>query len=260
MAGITIYTNCGCLLTYCRFVLLSGKGCYSCKPPNTPPDKAEFWGIKYNTMKYAFLLSIGITFLLNSCAQPVSPANNIGGPCEGCEAIYESPVPFDKLDHLCWLPDWNGQGTKLAVNGIVYHPDGTPAADVTIYIYHTDQKGVYPTKGDEKGWAKRHGYLRGWMKTNEKGEYKFFTLKPASYPQGKNPAHIHVTIKEPGKHEYWIDEYLFVDDPYLSDAEKSKLPNRGGTGILVTKDTGNMLKAERHIYLGKNIPGYPAAK
>jgi protocatechuate 3,4-dioxygenase, beta subunit len=37
---------------------------------------------------------------------------------------------------------------------------------------------VYTVKGDETGWGKRHGYLRGWMKTNEKGGHKFFTLMP----------------------------------------------------------------------------------
>ena len=182
---------------------------------------------------------------------------HIGGSCEGCEAIHESPVPFDSLKNMSWLPDWNEQGPKLAVNGTVYNADGSPAPNVVVYIYHTDQKGVYPTKGDEKGWGKRHGYLRGWMKTNEKGEYKFFTLRPAAYPGRQDPQHIHVTIKEPGKNEYWIDEYVFDDDPLLTDKQRKASENRGGSGILVLKDVGNMLKAERNIYLGKNIPDYP---
>jgi protocatechuate 3,4-dioxygenase beta subunit len=208
-------------------------------------------------MKYLLLLSFLSAFSCNSRSQDNDQAGKIGGPCEGCEAIHESFVPFEKLSNMCWLPDWNDKGTRLAVNGVVYNTDGTPAAGVIIYIYHTDQSGVYPKKGDEKGWGKRHGYLRGWMKTNEKGEYKFFTLKPASYPGEPNPAHIHVTIKEPDKNEYWIDEYLFDDDPYLTDAERKKIQNRGGNGILKTKNVGPLLKAERHIYLGKNIPGYP---
>ena len=170
-----------------------------------------------------------------------------GGDCEGCEAIYECPVSFDKLEPLVWLPDWKEKGTKLAVNGVVYKADGkTPAPNVIIYIYHTDQKGVYPTKGDEKGWAKRHGYLRGWMRTNEKGEYKFFTLLPASYPDSKAPRHIHVTVKEPDKNDYWIDEYLFENDPFLTTEEKSHLKGRGGNGVLKTKEVEpGFLKAEK---------------
>ena len=96
------------------------------------------------------------------------------------------------------------------------------------------------------------------MKTNEKGEYKFFTLKPASYPNSKAPAHIHVTIKEPGRNEYYIDEYLFDDDPFLTLEERNRQPGRGGNGILKTVEVEKgFLKSERNIYLGKKIPNYP---
>ncbi len=211
------------------------------------------------------LLITLITF--SGCSQSNSQNNkstkmHVGGSCEGCEAIYESPVPFEKLNNLCCLPDWNETGTRLAVNGVVYKPDGTPAPDVIIYIYHTDQTGHYATKGNETGWGKRHGYIRGWMKTNEKGEYKFFTLKPAAYPGRKDPAHIHVMIKEQDKNEYWIDEYLFDNDTLLTNNKRKGLENRGGSGILPVSSYyigRKSLKSERNIYLGKNIPDYPSA-
>lgn len=214
------------------------------------------------------LVLITILLALQSCAQSApqqkeakASDTKVGVSCEGCEAIFESPVEFDKLPNMIWLPDWHQDSARgLAVNGIVYNPDGTPAPGVIIYIYHTDQTGVYPTKGGEKGWEKRHGYLRGWMKTNEKGEYKFWTRRPASYPNSNNPQHIHAIIKEPGKTPYWIDDYLFEDDPYLSASAKANQPERGGNGILKIKPYyvgKSMLKSERHIYLGKNITGYP---
>jgi len=200
----------------------------------------------------------------NTAKKQTQYGMHVGGQCEGCEAIHESPVPFDSLKNITWLPDWNdkarlpdGQGRKLEVNGVVYNANGKPAPNVVIYVYHTDQTGIYPKKGDEKGWGKRHGYIRGWMKTNEKGEYKFFTLRPAAYPGGQNPEHIHITIKEPDKNEYWIDEYLFDDDPILTQKERKNCEDRGGSGIIKVKDDGNILKAERNIYLGKNIPDYP---
>lgn len=213
-------------------------------------------------MHYLFFL-LFILYSAGSCSQnptaekPKKGDKPVGGSCEGCEAIHESPVPFGKLTNLCWLPDWNEAGTRLAVNGVVYNPDGSPAPGVVIYIYHTDQAGIYPVRSGDTGWGKRHGYLRGWMRTNEKGEYKFFTLKPASYPEGRNPAHIHVTIKEPGLNEYWIDEFLFDDDPFLTTEARKNCRDRGGSGIIRTKDVGQMLKAERNIFLGKNIPGHP---
>ena len=211
-------------------------------------------------MKSLFYLPVFLILAITGCSQSASKTNKVGGACEGCEAIHESPEPFEKLNWMAWLPDWNEKGTRLAVYGIVYNPDGTPAPNVIIYVYHTDQTGHYSKKGDEKGWGKRHGYIRGWLRTNEKGEYKFFTLKPAPYPDAKIPAHIHVTIKEPALNEYYIDEYLFDDDPLLTNDERKKQEGRGGNGIIKTKDVGNMLKADRNIYLGRNIPDYPATK
>jgi protocatechuate 3,4-dioxygenase beta subunit len=84
-----------------------------------------------------------------------SAYENVGGPCEGCEAVHESPVPFAQLSWTDTLPDFNEPGLKLKVSGTVYKWDGkTPAAGVVLYVYHTNQKGVYPKRGDETGWGR----------------------------------------------------------------------------------------------------------
>ena len=218
-----------------------------------------------------FWVLILLTISLQACTQsgttvknqPSASDKKVGGNCEGCEAIYESPVPFSQLNEVDTLPDFNGAGPKIQISGIIYKPDGkTPAAGVVLYVYHTDQKGIYATKGNEKGWGKRHGYIRGWIKTNEKGEYKIYTLVPASYPNSSNPKHIHPTIKEPGFSEYWIDEFVFDDDPLLPASERNRTQPVGGNGVLKTvpiaigmKD--GMLQAERNITLGLNVKDYP---
>lgn len=163
------------------------------------------------------------TFILLTVMLTVSACfaqdKKVGGPCEGCEAIYESPVPFGKLKSVVLLPDATWEGKKpLGINGTVYKADGkTPAAGVVLYLYHTDETGHYAKKGDEKGWAKRHGYIRGWVRTDEKGFYKFVTLRPAPHPGRTDPAHIHIVVKEPGLNDYYIDEFLFADDPLLTE-------------------------------------------
>ena len=217
-------------------------------------------------MKLLYLFLLIVCSSLTSCSQNNSTKNakqeyktHIGGSCEGCEAIYESPVPFEQLKNVDTLPDFNDPGPKIEISGIVYQNDGkTPAADVVLYVYHTDQKGVYPARGNEKGWAKRHGYIRGWVKTDKNGSYSFYTLVPASYPNSKNPKHIHPTIKETDKNEYWIDEYLFEGDPHLQ-YEKSDRPPRGGNGIIKPHMQDGMLRATRNIILGLNVPNYQNA-
>jgi protocatechuate 3,4-dioxygenase beta subunit len=192
--------------------------------------------------------------------QQVRQKQKIGGPCEGCEVIYQSPIPFEKLDWIDTLPDYNEKGPKLVVSGTVFQRDGrTPASDVVIYVYHTDQTGRYTNRNGETGYAGRNGYIKGWLKTNEKGQYRFYTLKPASYPASTNPAHIHPLIKESDKNEYWIDEYLFEGDPFLTAEEKRKQEQRGGSGIISLHEKDGILYGERNIYLGQNIPGYPSS-
>ena len=207
-------------------------------------------------------------FSLQACSQnsPQGPGGEsktkkrIGGPCEGCAAVFESPVPLDKLSWIDTLPDFNEPGPKMMISGTIYQADGkTPAPGVVLFIYHTDQGGEYTNKYNDKGWARSQGYIRGWMKTNEKGQYRFYTLMPASYPNSTAIKHIHPTIKEPGKNEYWIDEFIFDDDPFLTADRRKEHQQRGGDGLIKLKNINGILLGERNIYLGKNIPDYATA-
>lgn len=217
--------------------------------------------------RFIHLLVLSLIAGYTSCSQNAGrqPARNqpnkkeikVGGNCEGCEAIYECPVPFDHLNEVDTLPDFNDPGPKLEISGIIYQSDGrTPAPDVVLYVYHTDQKGVYPVRGNPNNWARRHGYIRGWLRTNAKGEYKLYTLVPASYPNSNNPKHIHPIIKEAGKSEYWIDEFVFDNDPLLPESERTRSKPVGGSGVLKTTLKDDMLRATRNIVLGLYVPAY----
>ena len=177
----------------------------------------------------------------------------VGGPCEGCEAIYEwgdkRLLPIDTL------PDFREPGPKLKLTGTIYQADGkTPAAGVILYIYHTNQEGIYPTKGGEQGWGLRHGYLRGWIKSGADGKYTFYTLRPGAYPERSSPAHIHATIKEPGVQEYYIDDYEFEDDPLVQ--KEGRGAPRGGSGLVALQKEGELWVARRDIILGQHVPSY----
>lgn len=185
----------------------------------------------------------------------LSNSPKVGSGCDGCELMYEG-MPR-KLSNTTYLPGWAGGTQKMIVEGTVYRKDGhTVAPGVIVYIYHTDSKGYYsPSLGQVNG--KRHGHLRGWVKTGCDGKYRFYTSMPAPYPQHDNPAHIHPVIKEPGISEYYIDEYQFTGDPLLTDTLRRKTENRGGPGIVtLSKNKAGILICKRDIILGQNIPNY----
>lgn len=179
---------------------------------------------------------------------------SIGGRCDRCEGI------FDLRGTASWtdtLPGYYEAGECMVISGTIFQPDGrTPAPGIILYVYHTDTKGLYakrPGDGDDGP----HGYMRGWMKTDAKGRYRFFTIRPASYPNSRNPQHIHPLIYEPGKGYYWIDEYLFADDPLLPAEERNKKSPRGSYGVItLTKNSQGLWEGKRDIVLGKNVAGY----
>ncbi len=169
--------------------------------------------------------------------------------CEGCEAIYERS--FDDLGWETTIPDKNEPGEPMVISGIVYQTDGSsPAEGVVLYVYHTNAEGVYPKRGNEKKWARRHGYLRGWMKTDADGRYRFTSIRPATYPSRTEPAHVHITLKEPNRQEYWIDAFRFDDDPLVTEKFKNDRQNRGGSGIISLRiDDEGVWMGDREIVL-----------
>jgi protocatechuate 3,4-dioxygenase beta subunit len=180
----------------------------------------------------------------------------VGGPCEGCEAVFEWGEKT--LSPVDTLPIYHDEGIKITISGTVYLPDGTtPARDVIMYVYQTNPSGIYAKRGGETGWAARHGYIRGWVKTDSSGKYEVFTLKPGTYPNRSTPAHIHATILEPDGKYYWLGSYHFEGDSLLTESEITPENPRGGSsGLLSLKKEGDLLVGVRDIILGRNIPGY----
>lgn len=177
----------------------------------------------------------------------------VGGACDGCDLMFEG-MPAS----LSWettLSPKGEPGEPMIIEGTIYKKDGkTPAPDVVLYVYHTDAKGYYSNIPGQK--EIRHGHLRGWIKTGPDGNYRFTSIRPAQYPRETIPAHIHPLIKEPGLTHYWIDEYLFEGDEYLTAEERSRQEKRGGNGIITLTKVGGVWRGHRNIILGQNIPNY----
>jgi protocatechuate 3,4-dioxygenase, beta subunit len=107
-------------------------------------------------------------------------------------------------------------GDRMTLQGQLLHADGkTPYAGVKMFLYHTNAKGIYPKKD---GDANIHGYLHGWLVTGSDGGYTIETIRPAPYPNGNMPAHVHAIVWVPGAAEaYYVSDFVFADDPFVND-------------------------------------------
>ncbi|HRK27085.1 MAG TPA: hypothetical protein PK239_07320 [Chitinophagales bacterium] len=219
-----------------------------------------------------YLLSLVLMSVVANCNKPAKEpalqtinqvtgaAKIVGGGCEGCELMYEE-MPDTILPEHTGI-GWTEGRQKLVLTGKVLQLNSkTPAADVVVYYWHTNDQGLYSSNNQTPAQAIEHGACRGWVKTDINGNYTIRTSRPAAYPNEAIPQHIHLSIKEPDvPNEYHADLY-FDDDPlYLQHQKKYGKQDRAGNEILKTLGDNDVQIAEHNIILGLNIPDYPKKK
>jgi protocatechuate 3,4-dioxygenase beta subunit len=138
-------------------------------------------------------------------------------------------------------------GTRITVNGLVVNRNNEPQKNVLMYFYHTDDRGWYADTGVHvltNSGDFNHARLFGYLKTNDKGEFSFETIRPSGYPGSDFAGHIHLqfwnenmrTLHGPG-------EFQFDEDPRMTPERKAEsLAN----GYLISKNTGT---AEKMVYV-----------
>ena len=140
---------------------------------------------------------------------------------EGLDRCPEPPC------HRAVLVPPGEPGEPLVVTGTVYRSDGeTPAAGVTLYAYHTDAEGLYSETNDNT-----NPRLKATVRTDADGRYELKTIKPAPYPGGGVPAHIHYRLSGEGLAEQRF-ELHFKRDPYLSRPMKEHSERQGRFGSI----------------------------
>ena len=195
-------------------------------------------------MKIITKLFILFAFCLTACVAQTSSQE-----CSWC-GMQDAPT---SLSWSTQIAPPSEPGERLVVTGTIYQEHGaTPASGVLVYVYHTNNHGVYPKRGDERGNARNHGYLRGWMRTDSEGRYRFETIRPAPYEtHGGEPAHIHYTIQAPGGKEYWLNAAWFSDDPRVTAENRAALQRTGGFSNVmdVSRDPAGTWQGRRDIIL-----------
>jgi protocatechuate 3,4-dioxygenase beta subunit len=102
-------------------------------------------------------------------------------------------------------------GEPMVVSGVVADAAGEPVAGASVFVYQAAADGVYGPHGNAEP------RLKGYLRTDAQGRYRFRTVKPGSYPGTRIPAHIHIHVAPPGGGEEQVGEIVFEGDPFLSD-------------------------------------------
>ena len=98
----------------------------------------------------------------------------------------------------------------LLLHGRVLDLDGAAVPGASIEVWQTDSNGMYDIQDEEQP----KDNLRGWYRTNERGEFLIRSIRPTSYPiptdgpvgvllratdrHPHRPAHVHAIVSAPG--------------------------------------------------------------
>jgi protocatechuate 3,4-dioxygenase beta subunit len=119
--------------------------------------------------------------------------------------LLEAP---EILSHVLTIPPPANAGQSMELRGRVLQSDGkTPASGVVVYFHHTDGRGIYS--------------VRGWLRSNSEGMYVLRTTRPAPYPRGRTPAHIHAYGLPRGSNQGVVfPGIVFAGDPFLTASDE----------------------------------------
>jgi protocatechuate 3,4-dioxygenase beta subunit len=198
-------------------------------------------------MERRTLIISGCALSLTARARSEFTIPVLGGPCEGCNWVFDDfPKSFASRARIAPSDE---PGAPMTFEGVVTTSRGKPTANIIVYAYHTDTGGIYPPASN------RHGRLRGWAQTDADGRYRFDTIRPGAYPGREIPEHVHMHVIEPGIGTYYIDNLEFLDDPLLKARRTDGI---AGNGQVLPERRDGVWHARRDIVLGRNVSGYPA--
>lgn len=119
-------------------------------------------------------------------------------------------------------------GERLRFSGRVLDYAGRPLGRAAVVAYHTDRNGLYNPPDSPT----RVPRLRGVAVTDEEGRFSFSTIRPAAYPEGSAPAHIHVEVAAPA-HRVRHFEYWFDGDPLITREMRQQAER--GDGVVIVR-------------------------
>lgn len=172
-----------------------------------------------------------ISLKLFGCKESPPKEDAISEKCVPTQ--YETMGPFhpnkEQTDKDFDLTSFNGsdkspKGELIYVRGKVTDENCNPISGALVMIWHANTHGKYTHEYDTNKIEDDPNF-QGWgqMKTNDKGEYGFKTIKPGKYifdadNDDWRAPHIHVKVARRGYHEL-ITQMYFKEEKELNDKD-----------------------------------------
>ena len=110
-------------------------------------------------------------------------------------------------------------GQLIRVSGRVLDEEGRGVAGAIVELWQANAAGRYAHVIDQRDAPLDPNFLgNGRTRTDDRGEYAFFTIKPGAYPvpdSGRwwRPPHIHFSVIGPGSLSRLVTQMYFPGDP-----------------------------------------------
>ncbi len=131
-------------------------------------------------------------------------------------------------------------GERIIVVGKVIDEDERPVPNSLIEIWQANAAGRYRHPVDQHNAPLDPNFIgAGRCITNDKGEYRFLTIKPGAYPwlnhaNAWRPAHIHLSLFGPSFATRLVTQFFFPGDPLLElDPILNSIPTKAGRQRLI---------------------------
>jgi protocatechuate 3,4-dioxygenase beta subunit len=131
-------------------------------------------------------------------------------PRQTAGPFYPLSIPADSDNDLVQVSGHNGtaKGAVSYVSGHILDPDGRPLSAARVEIWQCDTNGRYHYVRDNSADTPLDENFQGYGQTvtDEKGGYRFRTIRPVPYP-GRTP-HIHFAVSGSGLARFTTQMYV----------------------------------------------------
>src|ERR1700744_4524813 len=145
-------------------------------------------------------------------------------PVYGAEGL--GALDNDLTRNPAWPPTPPGRGEPLGeriiVTGRVLDEGGRPVRNTLVEVWQANAAGRYVHKADQHDAPLDPNFLgAGRCLTDDKGRYRFLTIKPGAYPWGNHsnawrPNHIHFSLFGEYFGSRLVTQMYFPGDPLLA--------------------------------------------